>query len=797
LPVPAAPDDPLIGTVLLDTYRVARLLGEGGMGRIYEAHHTRLAGKRFAIKVLRSELSSNTQIRARFEREAETIAKVVHPGVLTIQDVGVTERGWPYIVCEHLLGLDLLAYLKRFGVLPSDGVVQIGRAVTEALVATHSEGVIHRDVKPSNVFLVGGFGPLVPEWQAVKLIDFGLSRFVGRDDDLTKAGIVMGTPAYMSPEQATGGETNQLTDVYGVGAVLYAAATGRPPFREETPQQTLLAVMNREPTRPRELNPSIVEGLEVIIQRAMAKRPAERYPNMASLAAALAQLELVSQWAPAPHRHAGADGEYVRRVRLRFVSLGLGAALLLVAALSSALAGLMALKGERFELTGTEAFLVAGLLTFALSLIGVSMRRFERGAWRNTAKLSSWLPRLRAPISAGLVAYGFACLGVRFADDVVAPFNSFGVLGHALGLAWPGWSALFALVALLAALATAIRQQWWQPEGRLRRWVLGPALGVTVAFATVAIARFGFSWRAAPTVLALSPEAALSEASAEGGGNSESQIILDAGVPGLDAGPLPLGAVDAGTPASAMAGDPAVLEREARMASLAAPNAPASLPTLAPPQALTAAVALGPDGLKDLSRTYAKDPEVLKALVLAHASRSSGLADAVRSIEDLLRVSPARTSDADVRFILGKAAASDGDASRAAFRLMGRGMGSAGPDLLYEMMLKKPALSERAKDRLARPSVRKLFSPELAIAYELRFAPSCASRLRLLDRAGQVGDQRSINVLSALVSKPAKCGRRGRPPCFAPCEREAEPLSRSLHAISQRLRDKERAARID
>ncbi len=769
------------------------------MGRIYEAHHTRLAGKRFAIKVLRSELSNNAQIRARFEREAETIAKVVHRGVLTIQDVGVTERGWPFIVCEHLLGLDLLAYLKRFGALPSDGVVQLGRAVTEALVATHSEGVIHRDVKPSNVFLVGSFGPLVPEWQEVKLIDFGLSRFVGRDDDLTKAGIVMGTPSYMSPEQATGGETNQLTDVYGVGAVLYAAATGRPPFREETPQQTLLAVMNREPPRPRELNPLIVEGLEVVIQRAMAKRPADRYPSMASLATALAQLELVSQWPPAQHRHAtaGAGIEHVRRVRLRFVSLGIGAALLFGAALSSALSGLIALRGEHFEFTGTEALLLAGLLAGALSIVGVSVRRFERGAWRNTAKLSGWLPRLRAPMSAALVAYGLVCFGVRFADDVVAPFSSFGVFGHALGLGWPGWSALLALVALLAALVTAIQQKWWRPGSTLRGWVLGPALGVAFAFTTVAIARWGFLWRADPALLALSPEAALIDAEAERGADSESQIILDAGIADLDAGALPLGSADAAAPATLMTGDPAALEREARMASLAASNVPASLPALAPPRALTAAVALGPDGLTDLSRTYAKDPEVLKALVLAHASRSSGLVPAVRSIEDLLRVSPGRTADADVRFILGKAAAAEGDASRAAFRLMSRGMGGAGPDLLYEMMLKKPALSERAKERLARPGVRKLFSPELAIAYDLRFAPSCVSRLRLLDRASSVGDQRSINVLSALVSKPAKCGRRGRPPCFAPCEREAEPFSRSLHAISQRLRDKDRAARAD
>src|SRR5262245_56804848 len=245
----SAVPDSLPGTTLLDAYAVGRVLGEGGMGRIYEAHHIRLPAKRFAVKALRPELLSSPNVRARFEREVEAVSRINHPGVVGISDVGTTALGLPFMVCEHLSGLDLLAYLRRFGPLSNDRIVYMGCRIAEALEAAHAQGVTHRDIKPSNIILLGAFEPLGPEWDRVKIIDFGLSRVAGRDDQLTATGIVMGTPAYMSPEQARGARTDPRTDVYGVGAVLYAAATGGPPFREKTPQQTLLAVMGKEPVR--------------------------------------------------------------------------------------------------------------------------------------------------------------------------------------------------------------------------------------------------------------------------------------------------------------------------------------------------------------------------------------------------------------------------------------------------------------------------------------------------------------------------------------------------------------------
>lgn len=787
-PVPHKADDALIGTTLLETYVVDRVLGEGGMGRIYEAHHARLAGKRFAIKVLRPELVPNQHIRARFEREVETIACVSHPGVLTVADVGLTPLGWPYMVCEHLSGLDLLAYLRRFGALPQEEVVRLGCRIAEALEATHAQGVIHRDVKPSNVFLLGSFGLLDPDWDSVKLIDFGLSRFVERDDQLTKTGIVMGTPAYMSPEQASGNRTDHLTDVYGVGAVLYAAATGVPPFREETQQQTLLAVMNREPERPRTLNAAIPEDLEVIIQRAMAKRPDQRYPEMSALRAALSKLEVDTA---RTRTHATAGG---RGVRSRFSMLCISALLMLLAGLASAASGLMALTDERWRTTLTERLLISLLLASGAVLLLLSLRSFERRTWGNTARLSSWLPRLRAPLLAAWVAYGIAAFALRFGDEVVARFASSPVLGAAPGVAWTGWSPLLVLIALLAALGAAIRQKWWQPHDRLRRWLLGPALTASLLVTSLAVARWGFLWRSTTSVAAATPAPAATKEGALANGAvrtlelDELEELEELSSP-VDAS-APLAAPDAGpSSASAAPGSEAPPEALTQVAALTTSSG-----LLAPAEALTAAVARGADGLETLSRVYSNDPEVWKALALAHASRSSGLIDAVRSIERLLSVSPERGGDPSVRYIVTKAASADGDTSRAAFRALSRGMGSTGPDLLYDFVLIKPELAERAKERLSRPSVRQLFSPELAIAYDLRFAPSCASRLPLLERAHEHGDQRSIDVLSALVSKPPKCGRRGHPPCKVRCQQDAARFSRAVELISQRLRMSARSA---
>jgi len=193
-------------------------------------------------------------------------------------------------------------------------------------------------------------------------------------------------------------------------------------------------------------------------------------------------------------------------------------------------------------------------------------------------------------------------------------------------------------------------------------------------------------------------------------------------------------------------------------------------------------------------RRLSPEAQALEARALAQSERPSGMAAAVRSIEQLLAASPASASDPDVRRILRKAASGDGEASREALRVMSGSMGSRGPDLLYDLMLQRPALAERAKHLLTRFRVRALFSPELAIAFDLRFAPSCSSRLGLLPRANEVGDQRAVNTLSELVGKHQRCDGKGASPCLGPCQREAVRFSRSIDTIVRRLHAAERAA---
>jgi hypothetical protein len=189
--------------------------------------------------------------------------------------------------------------------------------------------------------------------------------------------------------------------------------------------------------------------------------------------------------------------------------------------------------------------------------------------------------------------------------------------------------------------------------------------------------------------------------------------------------------------------------------------------------------------------------EMLKARAIAQSEQPAELTEAVRTLAQLLKIAPDRANDPVVRRILTKAAGAGGDASREAFRVMGEGMGRRGPDLLYELMLDEPALAERAKHTLSRFRVRRHFSPQLSIAYDLRFSTNCGSRYSLLDRANHIGDQRTIDTLSALLGKPEKCGPHGTLPCLPRCMKEAMGFTRAIEQIARRLRAGELEAKAN
>jgi serine/threonine-protein kinase len=274
----------------INNYELKRLLGEGGMGAVYVAEHPVL-GRRVAIKVLRRELVQDEKLVGRFINEARAADAIRHPNIVQVQDVGLLSDGLPYIVMELLEGQTLGARLQAAGRLGVGETLAIGEQVASAVAAAHNVGIIHRDLKPDNIFLVAD--PAAPGGQRVKVLDFGIAKLrieMGGSDLKTKTGAVMGTPAYMSPEQCLGrsGEVDHRTDVYALGVILFEMLCGVPPFVGEGFGEVLVMHMTQPPPPPRSLNPDISLGVEQVILRALSKKKEERFANMGEMGQAIA-----------------------------------------------------------------------------------------------------------------------------------------------------------------------------------------------------------------------------------------------------------------------------------------------------------------------------------------------------------------------------------------------------------------------------------------------------------------------------------------------------------------------------
>ena len=273
--------DPLIGT-LMDSYRIEAKLGEGGMGMVYRAEHT-LIGRSVALKLLHPELARNAEAVDRFFREARAANEVSSDHIVEVTDMGKNASGHNYLVMELLAGVNLQQLLLSEGVLEPLHAGRLALQIAEGLAAAHLKGVIHRDLKPANIQLVAkGQEP-----EFVKLLDFGIAKISEGDTQLTKTGVILGSPAYMSPEQASGSKIDHRTDIYALGVILYEMVTGRPPFVGQSPTQVLLAHVSQKPAPPRDSVPDVPPDLEALILRCLAKEPAQRPQDMGQLMAQL------------------------------------------------------------------------------------------------------------------------------------------------------------------------------------------------------------------------------------------------------------------------------------------------------------------------------------------------------------------------------------------------------------------------------------------------------------------------------------------------------------------------------
>ncbi len=274
-------DDPLVGRVVSERYRIVRKVGEGGMGAVYQAEHA-VIGKRVALKVLFADLSRRAELVGRFLQEAKSASRIGHENVIDISDFGQTPEGLVYIAMEFLDGQDLGRMLKAERTLPWLRARPILMQIAKALRAAHGQGVIHRDMKPENVYLVQREGR--PDF--VKVLDFGIAKVVSTEDNdgprLTQTGMIFGTPEYMSPEQAQGQPPDLRVDVYAVGCLMYHMLTGVVPFYAESFMGILTKHLLEPVIPPRQRRPDleIPADVEAVCLRAMEKDRDKRFPDM-------------------------------------------------------------------------------------------------------------------------------------------------------------------------------------------------------------------------------------------------------------------------------------------------------------------------------------------------------------------------------------------------------------------------------------------------------------------------------------------------------------------------------------
>jgi serine/threonine-protein kinase len=394
---------------------------------------------------------------ARFMREAESVSGLNHPNVVDVFDVHHLPDGTPYLVGEFLEGEELADYVENRGALDPFLAANVARQVCAALGAAHANGIVHRDMKPENIFVLKSSIDARAAGErknlAVKVLDFGISKAGGKElTHLTKTGVIMGTPSYMSPEQARGKQVDHRADVYSVGACLYYMITRVRPFDSEDPTSTISMVLTQDPQRPREIDERIPEGLELIVQRAMAKDARERYQTMAELERALEgfgqaglpissramealvpEIDLKETGAKrafdiaraalgspsiAPAAAAAAATSEAKLARPMIVGTSVALGFWFVGGTASALGGLVRVLHDG-EITVTESvLLLVGCLFAAATPFGLYIGHVRKKIWPNSVRAVQLATDLRRSTFVAFVSFGALSLLNRLAHTI-------------------------------------------------------------------------------------------------------------------------------------------------------------------------------------------------------------------------------------------------------------------------------------------------------------------------------------------------------------------------------------------
>ncbi len=284
-----------LGIIVDDKYDICQKIAAGGVGTVYRARH-RYTGREVALKLLNEPHCRDRGMSERFLREAKAAAEIGHPNIVDVVDAGVDKDVGVYVAFELLEGFDLAEALKRRS-LSTEQVLQVADAALDALEAAHRVGIVHRDIKPPNIFLIPGEQGALH----VRVLDFGAAKrqHVATEETLTTVGTVIGTPAYMSPEQASGEPVDGRTDVWAMGALLFRALAGRMPFAERNPNRLIASIIRDDAPSLGEFRPDLSAGVVQVVDKALVRDPELRWQSASAMQAALRQAAVQVSDAPA------------------------------------------------------------------------------------------------------------------------------------------------------------------------------------------------------------------------------------------------------------------------------------------------------------------------------------------------------------------------------------------------------------------------------------------------------------------------------------------------------------------